>query len=214
VTATAEAESKPSDTTPELVSRLPKQREREPIHRASSPESSPVAIAPGAGSEPNRTSSESHQQSTETTATHTPRLLDEQRAAGGADRITVHLPDEAGGARIQVAVRGEAVHARIIAPDEAVGRELQNGLTELRSSLSRQGFQETHVRVDARPGLESGWAPAAASEAANAGDMQQQDSQNQERRERNREQESPRSDPRQQHQQGRSQQRARRERER
>jgi hypothetical protein len=129
------------------------------------------------------------------------------------DRITVRLPDEAGAGRIQVSVRGDVVHARIVGGDAAMGQRLESGLSELRESLARQGFEETHVRIEAGRPAESGWAPAAAAESAGAGDSRQQESDSPERQDRDRAHREPRPDPRDQ-QQGRSQQRARRERER
>ncbi len=139
------------------------------------------------------------------------------------DRVTLHLPDDAGGGRIQIAVRGDVVHARIVSADEAGTRELQAGTDELRSALTRQGFQETHVRVENGRVAADGWqrgagagaGAAAAGESAGGGEGRMHDSQSQDRRERHHgAPEDPRSDPRRQHHDGRSQQRARRERER
>ena len=135
------------------------------------------------------------------------------------DRVTLQLPDDAGGGRIQIAVRGDVVHARIVSADAAGTRELQAGADELRSALTRQGFQETHVRVEsgrvAADGWQRGAGAAAAGESAGGGDGRTQDSHAQDRRERHHgAPDDPRSDPRRQHHDGRSQQRARRERER
>jgi hypothetical protein len=159
-------------------------------------------------------------QETSTPAAEAPaevRHFDEapQRAVP-TDRVTLQLPDDAGGGRIQIAVRGDVVHARIMSADEAGTREMQAGLDELRSALTRQGFQETHVRVDGGRVVADGWMPAAAAkESAGAGDSRPQDSQAQERKERRQDApEDPRPDPRRQHPDGRSQQRSRRERER
>ena len=79
------------------------------------------------------------------------------------DRVTLHLPDDAGGGRIQIAVRGDVVHARIVSADEAGTMQMQSGLDELRGALARQGFQETHVRVETRPASDAGWMPASAA---------------------------------------------------
>jgi hypothetical protein len=143
------------------------------------------------------------------------------RPPAPTDRVTLQLPDDAGGGRIQIAVRGDVVHARIVSADEAGTRELQAGADELRSALTRQGFQETHVKVEGGRVAADGWqrgvgmGAAAAGEAAGSGDGRMQDSQQQDRRERHHgAPEDPRSDPRRQHPDGRSQQRARRERER
>jgi flagellar hook-length control protein FliK len=131
-----------------------------------------------------------------------------------SDRVTVHLPEEAGGGRIQIAVRGDVVHARIVSPDEATTRQLETGLGELRGALAKQGFQEAHVQVDPRGPADGAWITAAAAESGATGDSRQQETQTPERHERDRHQDGPRSEQRQQHQQGRSQQRARKERER
>ncbi len=138
------------------------------------------------------------------------------RPAVPTDRVTLQLPDEAGGGRIQIAVRGDVVHARIVSADEAGTREMQVGLDELRSALSRQGFQEAHVRVDSGQAVAEGWMPAAAAkQSAGAGDSRPQDSQTQDRKERHQDPtEDSRPDPRRQQPDGRSQQRSRRERER
>jgi hypothetical protein len=145
------------------------------------------------------------------------------RPPAPTDRVTLHLPDDAGGGRIQIAVRGDVVHARIVSADEAGTRELQAGADELRGALTRQGFQETHVRIDGGRVAADGWqrgagagmGAAAAGESAGSGDGRMHDSQQQDRRERHHgAPEDPRSDPRRQHPDGRSQQRARRERER
>lgn len=127
------------------------------------------------------------------------------------DRVTVHLPDEAGGGRIQIAVRGDVVHARIVGGDQAMAARLDSGLGELHGALAQQGFQETHVRVDAPISTDKGWATPAGTPTG--GDAKQHGSETPERRERDRAQHDPHSDPRQQRD-GRSQQRARRERER
>ena len=66
--------------------------------------------------------------------------------AGTTDRVTLHLPDDAGGGRIQIAVRGDVVHARIMTEGDGSTHDMEAGLDELRGALSRQGFQETHVR--------------------------------------------------------------------
>ena len=134
---------------------------------------------------------------------------------GTMDRVTLHLPDDAGGGRIQIAVRGDVVHARIVSPDEAGTMQMQSGLDELRGALTRQGFQETHVRVETRPVSDAGWMPAnAAREAAGAGDSRPHDSERQERQARDQRQPEEAADQRRQQADGRSHQRSRRERER
>jgi hypothetical protein len=168
----------------------------------------PAGAPPGVG--------DSHREAATTSnSSSTPRAhaTDQPDAPPATDRVTVHLPDEAGGGRIQISVRGETVHARIVGGDEMAARRLEDGLGELRGALARQGFQETHLRVDMAAPSDAGLAPAA-SELAGAGDSKQHDPETPERRERDRQQDGPRSDPRQQQHQGRSQQRARRERER
>lgn len=115
---------------------------------------------------------------------------------GGTDRVTLHLPDEAGGGRVHIAVRGDVVHARIVPPDAIAGHDMESGLGDLRSALGRQGFEEAHVRVETRSLAQAGGG-------------------SQERHEREaRQPEDPWPDARRQQPDRRSHQRSRRERER
>jgi len=131
------------------------------------------------------------------------------------DRVTVHLPAEAGGGRVQIAVRGDVVHARLVAGDATAGRELERGLDELRGALLKHGFQEARVRVEVAGHAENAvgaTAPAAGRESSAQADGRQPEQQSPDRRHRERPHEDPRPDPREQ-QRDRPQQRARRERE-
>jgi hypothetical protein len=132
-----------------------------------------------------------------------------------ADRITVQLPDDAGGARIQVAVRAGSVEARIVTPDAALTRHMETGLTELQGALTRQGFDEVKVSLSgARPVTDpaaAAWVPTAAGAASDTGDARHRGSSEGERRQLAEDRPNPYGD---RQQQGRPNQRSRRERER
>jgi hypothetical protein len=141
-----------------------------------------------------------------------PMAQETSRPPTATDRVTLHLPDEAGGTRIQIAVRGETVHTRIVASNPAAAGNLEHGVGDLRDALARQGFQEQQVRVETRPpvteprsAVEAGWAPAAARDSAGASNERRQESDPRE--------DARRPDPREQ-QQHRSPNRDRRGRER
>jgi flagellar hook-length control protein FliK len=141
-----------------------------------------------------------------------PMAQETSRPPTATDRVTLHLPDEAGGTRIQIAVRGETVHTRIVASNPAAAGNLEHGVGDLRDALARQGFQEQQVRVETRApvaepraAVEAGWAPAAARDSAGASNERRQESDPRE--------DARRPDPREQ-QQHRSPNRDRRGRER
>jgi nicotinate-nucleotide--dimethylbenzimidazole phosphoribosyltransferase len=134
-----------------------------------------------------------------------------------ADRITLQLPDDAGGGRIHVSVRAGSVAARIVTPDPTLGRQLAAGLGELQGALARQGFDEVKLAVPApRAAVPAGaeaaaMMPVASTGAGDPGDAQQRGSGDAGRRPSPEDRSTPYGG---REQQGRHQQRSRRERER
>jgi hypothetical protein len=210
---TGEGAAKPAADDAARAARRPFASERDATVSRAGAESATPATPPGLGVEGAslRTSGPHDAEGGANTLGASRTAEPQEPQPQPTDRVTVHLPDEAGGGRIQIAVRGDVVHARIVGGDQAMAARLESGLGELHVALAQQGFQETHVRVDAPPSIDKGWATPAA--AASGGGAKQHDSETPERRERDRAQQDPHSDPRQQRD-GRSQQRARRERER
>jgi hypothetical protein len=131
------------------------------------------------------------------------------------DRVTLQLPDDAGGARIQVAVRGGAVEARIVSSDTALAGRLEAGLPELEGALGRRGFEEVRVSMpQARSGGEpaaAAWVPTAPGGAADTGDARRRGSPDPDRRPAPEDRSTSPGDRRED---GRPNQRSRRERER
>ena len=82
-----------------------------------------------------------------------PPTPDVAKAAVPVDRITIPLGiDGAAGAQLRVAVRGDVLHATILAADAGTARSLESGLGDLRRSLEQYGFRESRVVIQqARP---------------------------------------------------------------
>jgi hypothetical protein len=66
--------------------------------------------------------------------------------ATGTDRVSLRLGDD--GTRLQVTVRGDTVHARIVAPDAAVAQALTGDVQEMQRALGDKGFGDAKIVVN------------------------------------------------------------------
>ena len=77
----------------------------------------------------------------------------ETRPAGVADRVTLQVQDDDGReTRIRVAVRGDQVRAVIQPPDAEAARQLSGRMEDLQAALTKQGFVDPKVTVQAASG--------------------------------------------------------------